>query len=110
MGLFEYISETRGEMKHVSWPTRKQTIMYTTLVILISAIVAMYLGALDFLFREAFLSRLLGVSSTPQTSTPAETTEGSEAVGVPSEEGESSEEPQFDISVDGTEVTPTINE
>ena len=45
-----YIRDTRAEMKHVSWPTQTQTIVYTILVILISAVVALFLGAFDYAF------------------------------------------------------------
>ena len=55
MGLIEYIKDTKGEMKHVSWPTKKQAIAYTMLVILISVLVAFFLGLADFSF-----SKLLG--------------------------------------------------
>jgi len=48
--LSNYIAETREEMKHVSWPTRNQTIMFTILVIVISVVVAVYLGFFDYLF------------------------------------------------------------
>ena len=48
--LSNYISETKEEMKHVSWPTRKQTFMFTMLVIFISLAVAAYLGLFDYLF------------------------------------------------------------
>ena len=48
--LSNYLNETKEEMKHVSWPTRKQTFMFTMLVILISIAVAAYLGVFDFLF------------------------------------------------------------
>jgi preprotein translocase SecE subunit len=48
--LSNYISETKEEMKHVSWPTKKQTFMFTVLVIFISLAVATYLGFFDFLF------------------------------------------------------------
>jgi len=48
--LSNYISETREEMKHVSWPTKNQTIMFTIIVILISIGVAAYLGLFDYLF------------------------------------------------------------
>jgi len=37
-------------MKHVSWPTRNQTIIFTVLVIVISIAVAAYLGLFDYLF------------------------------------------------------------
>lgn len=50
MKLSNYIAETREEMKHVSWPTRNQTFMFTILVILISIAVAAYLGFFDYLF------------------------------------------------------------
>ncbi len=46
--LFTYLSDTRGELKHVSWPTQRQTIVYTILVIAVSILTALYLGALDF--------------------------------------------------------------
>lgn len=55
MGLIEYIKDTKGEMKHVSWPTKKQAVSYTLLVILISVFVAFFLGLADFSF-----SKLLG--------------------------------------------------
>ncbi len=48
----EYIKETRAELKHVSWPTRKQTLIYTGVVIGISLVTALYLGAFDYLFTE----------------------------------------------------------
>lgn len=50
MGLIQYIKDTKGEMKHVSWPTRKQALNYTGLVILISIAVSIYLGFFDWLF------------------------------------------------------------
>jgi len=51
--ISNYIAETREEMKHVSWPTRNQTFMFTILVILISVVVAAYLGFFDYLFSLA---------------------------------------------------------
>jgi preprotein translocase subunit SecE len=46
----QYIKDTKGELKHVSWPTRKQTIIFTTLVILLSIFIAAFLGVFDFVF------------------------------------------------------------
>lgn len=48
--MFKYIKETRNELNHVSWPTRKQATGYTILVIIIAVLVAYFLGAFDFLF------------------------------------------------------------
>jgi len=50
MNIFDYIRDTKGEMKHVSWPTKKQTINYTILIIAVSIFAALYLGAFDHLF------------------------------------------------------------
>ncbi|TSC68196.1 MAG: hypothetical protein G01um101472_104 [Parcubacteria group bacterium Gr01-1014_72] len=50
MGISEYIKETRGELKHVSWPTRRQTLLYTAVVIAVSIAVAAFLGVFDYLF------------------------------------------------------------
>lgn len=47
-----YVRDTAGEMKHVKWPTQQQAFIYTALVIGISAIVAVYLGVVDFPFTE----------------------------------------------------------
>ncbi len=46
----EYVKEVRAEMKNVTWPTRRQAIFFTLAVILVSLIVAYYLGALDKVF------------------------------------------------------------
>jgi len=46
----QYIKDTKGELKHVSWPTRKQTIIFTTLVIIVSIFIAAFLGVFDFVF------------------------------------------------------------
>jgi preprotein translocase subunit SecE len=56
--LTEYIKDTQAEMKHVSWPTREQTITFTVVVIIISVVVAFFLGFFDFLF-ERVLSNLV---------------------------------------------------
>lgn len=52
MGIINYLKETKGELKHVSWPTRKQVIAYSALVVLISIFVAAYLGGLDIVFKD----------------------------------------------------------
>ncbi len=49
----KYIKDTLHELKQVSWPTQKQAFIYTALVIGISAVVALYVGAFDYLFTNA---------------------------------------------------------
>jgi preprotein translocase subunit SecE len=48
----EYLKETKGEMKHVSWPTKEQTIAFTALVIGISLVSAAILGLFDGVFKK----------------------------------------------------------
>jgi preprotein translocase subunit SecE len=48
--MINYFKEVRAELRHVSWPTRAQTITYTAMVIGISLVAAAYLGVLDYIF------------------------------------------------------------
>lgn len=41
------------EMKKVSWPTRKETIRLTAIVIIISLIIGLYIGIIDVLLTKA---------------------------------------------------------
>ncbi|MBX2866565.1 preprotein translocase subunit SecE [Candidatus Kaiserbacteria bacterium] len=50
--FINYINDTRAELKHVSWPTGKQSVTATILVVLISIFVAIFTGALDYLFAQ----------------------------------------------------------
>lgn len=77
MSFLQYLKDTRGELRHVAWPTRLQTIVYTILVAAISVAVALYLGLFDFLFTSG-LARVVGTlpNANPITITqqPASTT------------------------------------
>ena len=57
--ITEYFKEVVAESKHVTWPTRKQTLYFTIAVLAISIFVAYYLGALDFLFSRGLQQLLL---------------------------------------------------
>lgn len=52
MKLIEYIKDVRGELKHVSWPTRKQSLVFAIIVIVISVATSFYLGFFDFVFTK----------------------------------------------------------
>ena len=52
MSIVDYVRDTRAELKHVSWPTKKQAIIFTALVIVISIATALYLGLFDILFTR----------------------------------------------------------
>ena len=47
-GAINYLKEVRFEMKKVTWPTKKEILRYTLLVLTVSFVVAIFLGALDF--------------------------------------------------------------
>ncbi len=50
--LGTYLRETKDEIQQVTWPTRKQTFLFTALVIFISIGIAAYLGFFDWLFSN----------------------------------------------------------
>lgn len=50
--LGNYVRDTAAEMKRVSWPTQKQAVVYTLLVIALSAVVALLLNAFDVVFTR----------------------------------------------------------
>ncbi len=45
-----YVGELRREFKRINWPSRNDTIRLSAVVIVISLLVAMFLGALDYIF------------------------------------------------------------
>ena len=55
----EYFKDIKAELKHVNWPTRKQTITYTVFVLVLSILVAYFLGIFDFIFKNG-LQKIIG--------------------------------------------------
>lgn len=56
--IIQFFMEAKGELMKVNWPTQKELVRYTVLVVVISLAVAIFLGALDTLFSylvERFL-------------------------------------------------------
>lgn len=50
--FINYLKDTQTELQHVAWPTKKQALIYTALVIAVSIIIALFVGAFDFIFSE----------------------------------------------------------
>ena len=48
--IISFLKEVKLEMKKVKWPTRKETIKYTLIIITASIAVAVFLGGLDYIF------------------------------------------------------------
>lgn len=57
--IINFIKDVIAEAKNVTWPTRKQTIIFTLGVLAVSVIVAYYLGLLDYLFSLGLKSLLI---------------------------------------------------
>ncbi|MCD6410515.1 preprotein translocase subunit SecE [bacterium] len=55
--LINYLKEVKTESKKINWPTRKQAMRYSLIVIGISFFVAVFLGSFDAIF--SFLLRRL---------------------------------------------------
>jgi preprotein translocase subunit SecE len=49
--IWTFIKESRAELRKVNWPTREQTIKFTSAVIGVSLAVALFLGFLDYFFE-----------------------------------------------------------
>lgn len=49
-----FVQETISELKLVTWPTRRQTIQSTLIVVLLSVFVGLCIGGFDFVYVKAF--------------------------------------------------------
>ncbi|MEK7227536.1 MAG: preprotein translocase subunit SecE [Patescibacteria group bacterium] len=47
--FINYIKDTRGELTHVVWPSRREALLFTTIVVVISILVSLFLGFFDYL-------------------------------------------------------------
>jgi preprotein translocase subunit SecE len=52
MNIVTYLKETAAELRLVRWPTRRETVNLTLIVIAISVLVGAYVGGLDFVFTN----------------------------------------------------------
>ncbi len=50
--FLSYLKNVRGELAHVVWPKPKQAVIHTLLILAISAVVAVFIGILDYLFTS----------------------------------------------------------
>jgi preprotein translocase subunit SecE len=48
-----FLRQTYDELKQVVWPTRKEIFRLTSIVIIISVIMGLYIGGLDWIFTQA---------------------------------------------------------
>ena len=57
--ISRFFRETIGELRKVSWPTRREALKLTQVVVIVMLITGLILGALDILFTRLF-ALLLG--------------------------------------------------
>ena len=47
-----FVRQTYDELKQVVWPTRKEIIRLTAIVIILSILMGLYIGGLDWVFTH----------------------------------------------------------
>ena len=52
--IIQYFRETYFELKKVSWPTRREAVNLTVIVILVTTFLAIMLGLLDWIYSMIF--------------------------------------------------------
>lgn len=50
--LISYLKNVRGEFEHIVWPKPRVALVHTLLIILISAVVAVFIGLLDYVLTS----------------------------------------------------------
>lgn len=55
-----FLREVRSELRKVAWPSRRETMNLTVVVIALSVVVGLFLGGVDYIFQE-FFKFLLGL-------------------------------------------------
>ncbi|HEX8591343.1 MAG TPA: preprotein translocase subunit SecE [Candidatus Paceibacterota bacterium] len=56
--LTTYLRNVRAELGHVVWPKRSTAIQHVILIVLISAITALFIAGLDYVFTRGLSSVL----------------------------------------------------
>ncbi|HEM62485.1 MAG TPA: preprotein translocase subunit SecE [Chloroflexi bacterium] len=52
--IVRFLRETRSELKKVVWPTRREALNMTAIVLAVTLIMAAGLGVIDWLFTKVF--------------------------------------------------------
>ena len=53
-GITKWYRETVGELRKVSWPTRKEALGLTRVVLVVLVVMSFLLGGVDLLFSQLF--------------------------------------------------------
>lgn len=58
--MIQFVRDSFAEISHISWPSRREVVGLTLLVLIVSALVAAYLGQLDSLFSWLVQRSIIG--------------------------------------------------
>jgi preprotein translocase SecE subunit len=72
--ITDYLRSSKAELQKVSWPSRKDTIRYSSLVLGISIVVAIFFAGLDY-GLNALTTQLLTLRTAPTQTAPAASAE-----------------------------------
>ena len=50
--VVQFVSQAKAELKKVTWPSRKQTLASTGVVMVIVVVMALYLGIIDLILAK----------------------------------------------------------
>ena len=50
----DFVRDVRSELRKVSWPSQRETVNLTVVVLAFSVAVGLFLGGIDFVFQELF--------------------------------------------------------
>jgi preprotein translocase subunit SecE len=57
---FAFITDIIGELRKVTWPSRRDTVRLTIMVLIVCIVVGIFLGGLDYVFSELVAKLFLG--------------------------------------------------
>ena len=57
--LIKYLREARAEMRKVTWPTREEAINLTSIALVVTVLMSLFLWGLDVIF-DSIMLRLIG--------------------------------------------------
>ena len=69
-GMIQFAQECWAELQKVTWPSRETVVRLTVIVILISALIAMYIFAFDNIFTFTITQGIVGGPAASPTPAP----------------------------------------
>jgi preprotein translocase subunit SecE len=70
VGLVQFAQECWAELQKVTWPSRETVVRLTLIVIIISALIAVYIFAFDNLFTRTITEGIVGAPGASPTPAP----------------------------------------